>query len=173
MARTKRTAQAPGRPSPRLEATPVERRAGDPSPTHDACAGARVVGPRGTEQAPASREATGKGNRSRGGWGQGVGGLHTSEDVGEQENPWTRPSQGGPCWCDPLGGPMSNALTLRDRSPGLQEVVGREVATSHINGRAGWWKSPCPDLARGRGGQPPGLLYKTLLRRQAPRGAYA
>ena len=34
------------------------------------------------------------------------------------------------------------------------------VTTSHINGRAGWWKSPCPDLARGRGGQPPGLLYK-------------
>ncbi len=33
------------------------------------------------------------------------------------------------------------------------------VTTSHINGRAGWWKSPCPDLARGRGGQPPGLLY--------------
>src|SRR2546422_244656 len=32
-------------------------------------------------------------------------------------------------------------------------------ATSHINGRAGWWKSPCPDLARGRGGKPPGLLY--------------
>jgi len=25
-------------------------------------------------------------------------------------------------------------------------------------------KSPCPDLARGRGGQPPGLLYKALLR---------
>ena len=34
------------------------------------------------------------------------------------------------------------------------------VTTSHIDGRAGWWKSPCPDLARGRGGQPPGLLYK-------------
>ena len=35
---------------------------------------------------------------------------------------------------------------------------------SHTNGRAGWWKSPCPDLARGRGGQPPGLLYKALWR---------
>ena len=43
--------------------------------------------------------------------------------------------------------------------------LGR-VATSHLNGRAGWWKSPCPDLARGRGGKPPGLLYKALLRRQ-------
>ena len=42
------------------------------------------------------------------------------------------------------------------------------VATSHINGRAGWWKSPCPDLARGRGGKPPGLLYNSLLAR--PRG---
>src|SRR5215831_10299086 len=41
-----------------------------------------------------------------------------------------------------------------DHSPHL----GR-LATSHINGRAGWWKSPRPDLARGRGGQPPGLLY--------------
>ena len=38
-------------------------------------AGARVVGPRGIAQAPASREATGKGNWSRGPWGQGVGGL--------------------------------------------------------------------------------------------------
>jgi hypothetical protein len=37
------------------------------------------------------------------------------------------------------------------------------VTTSHIDGRAGWWKSPCPDLARGRGGQPPGLLYKALF----------
>jgi len=40
--------------------------------------------------------------------------------------------------------------------------LGR-LATSHINGRAGWWKSPSPDLARGRGGQPPGLLYNGLL----------
>ena len=34
---------------------PVSRRAGDPSPTQDMYAGARVVGPKGTEQAPASR----------------------------------------------------------------------------------------------------------------------
>ena len=39
--------------SPRL--IPVLRRAGDPSPTHDTLASARVVGHRGTEQAPASR----------------------------------------------------------------------------------------------------------------------
>src|SRR5262249_23547528 len=36
------------------------------------------------------------------------------------------------------------------------------ITTSHIDGRAGWWKSPCPDLARGRGGKPPGLLYNGL-----------
>ena len=57
---------------------PVLRRAGDPSPTHDTYAGARVVGLRGTEEAPAAREATGKGNRSRGRRRQGVGGLHRS-----------------------------------------------------------------------------------------------
>lgn len=39
--------------SPRL--IPVLRRAGESSPTHDAYAGARVVGPCGTEEAPASR----------------------------------------------------------------------------------------------------------------------
>src|SRR4029450_12319692 len=49
--------------------------------------------------------------------------------------------------------------------------LGR-LATRHINGRAGWWKSPCPDLARGRGGKPPGLLYNftafSLLRTCMP-----
>ena len=34
---------------------PVLRRAGDPSPTHDTFASARVVGLRGTEEAPAAR----------------------------------------------------------------------------------------------------------------------
>src|SRR5262249_38046063 len=34
---------------------PVWRRAGDPSPTHDTEVSARVVGPRGTEEAPAAR----------------------------------------------------------------------------------------------------------------------
>jgi hypothetical protein len=33
------------------------------------------------------------------------------------------------------------------------------VATSHIGGGAGWWKSPSTALARGRDGQPPDLLY--------------
>jgi hypothetical protein len=26
-----------------------------------------------------------------------------------------------------------------------------DVATRHLSGRAGWWKSPCPDLARAPG----------------------
>src|SRR5262249_24936577 len=38
----------------------------------------------------------------------------------------------------------------------------------HINGRAGWWKSPCPDLARGWDGQPPSLLYKPHFTRAHP-----
>src|SRR5262249_48394833 len=37
------------------------------------------------------------------------------------------------------------------------------VTTSHINGRAGWRKSPSPDLARDRGGKPPGLLYNGIF----------
>jgi hypothetical protein len=55
--------------------------------------------------------------------------------------------------------PTVAASPPTDHSPAL----GR-IAMSHTNGRAGWWKSPCPDLARGRGGQPPGLLYKALWR---------
>ena len=58
---------------------------------------------------------------------------------------------------------MSNALTLNDMSPGLRKVVGTRVTTSHIGGRAGCGKSACPDSARGRVGQPPGLLYKHFL----------
>jgi hypothetical protein len=44
----------------------VLRRAGDPSPTHDTLTSERVVGLIGTEEAPVSREATGKGNQIRG-----------------------------------------------------------------------------------------------------------
>ena len=40
--------------------------------------------------------------------------------------------------------------------------LGR-LATSHLSGGAGGWKSPRPDLARGRVGQPLGLLYKPLF----------
>jgi hypothetical protein len=78
----------------------------------------------------------GKGNRSRGRRRQGVGGLPTSEDVGEQGPPWTWPSPGGPCRCELPEGPMSNALTLHDMSPGLRKVVGRESP------RATWAEEP-------------------------------
>src|SRR5713101_7191076 len=102
------------------------RRAGDPSPTHDTRRAHVSSALEGTEQAPAAREATGKGNRSGGRRGQGVGGLHRSDDVGEQGDPWTRPSKGGPCWCERQKGTMPHALTLEDMSPGLRKVVGRE-----------------------------------------------
>src|SRR5262249_55546442 len=42
------------------------------------------------------------------------------------------------------------------------------ITTSHIDGLAGWWKPPCLDLARSRGGKPPGLLYNGIL----PRGCH-
>ena len=52
--------------SPRQK--PVMRRAGDPSPTCRASADARAAG---QEQAPASRYAVRKGNRSHGRWKRG------------------------------------------------------------------------------------------------------
>src|SRR5262249_57886524 len=114
-------------------------------------AGARGVGHQGTEEALAAREATGKGNRSRGRRRQGVGGLPTRVDVGEQGQPWTQPSKGGPCRGDLQEGPKSNALTLSDRAPGLVKVAGR-APTSPLGGRAGCGQSARPDLARGREG---------------------
>src|SRR5262249_4999409 len=77
------------------------------------------------------------------------------------------PSKGGPCRGDLQEGPMSNALTLSDMSPGLVKVVGR-APTSHLGGRAGCGKSARPDLARGRDGLPPGLLYKPLFTQSYP-----
>jgi hypothetical protein len=122
-ARRQRTVPAPGRPSPRLAPCPVWRRAGAPSPTHDPVASARGVGLRGTAQAPAAREATGTGPRSRGRGGQGVGGRPRSADVGEQGDTWTRPSPGGPCRWDLQQGPRAQALPWEPRSPGLVTVV--------------------------------------------------
>ncbi len=45
---------------------------------------------------------------------EGVGGLHTSYDVGERAGARTRPSKGGPCWCDLSNGPMTDALTSEE-----------------------------------------------------------
>ena len=113
------TWEALASPRPR----PVSRRAGDPSPTHDTLAGARVVGPMGTDQAPAAREAPGKGNQSWGRRGQGVGGRQRSVDVGERGDTRPRPSNGGPCRGDLQERTMPKALTLAHMSPGLVQGV--------------------------------------------------
>jgi hypothetical protein len=64
--------------------TPVLRRAGDPSPTHGTSAGTRVVGLTRHRTRVRIEGGHGKGNRRRGRWGQGVGGLQRSVDVGER-----------------------------------------------------------------------------------------
>ena len=56
---------------------------------------------------------------------EGVGGLHTSEDVGERVGPRTRPSQGGPWWCERSKGSMTGALTSGLMSPEIRKVVDR------------------------------------------------
>lgn len=48
-----------------------------------------------------------------------------SEDVGEPEGTGTRPSKGGPCWCELLEGTMTDAKTSEYMSPGLQKVEAR------------------------------------------------
>ena len=112
-ARSKRTAQQPGRPSLLLVKRPGLRRTGDPSPTRSVSAGCTRCRPQlrhrtstrdevGRRQGTTGAEADGDG---------GVGGLHTSYDVGERDGARTRPSKGGPCWCDLSKGPMTGALT--------------------------------------------------------------
>ena len=81
---------------------------------------------------------------------EGVGGLHTSDDAGERVPTWTRPSKGGPCWCDRSEGPMTGASTSANHVTATSNGSGPR-ATSHISGRAGWWKSPSPDLVRASG----------------------
>src|SRR2546425_9183101 len=46
-------------------------------------------------------------------------------DVGERGGARTRPSKGGPCWCELQEGTMPNASTLEAMSPGLVKVVER------------------------------------------------
>jgi Reverse transcriptase (RNA-dependent DNA polymerase) len=79
----------------------------------------------GIAQAPATREVAGQGHRSRGGRGQGVGGRHRSLDVGDRGGARTRPSQGGPCWCELQEGTRPNASTLAALAPGLLQGVER------------------------------------------------
>ena len=104
--------------------SPVFRRAGDPSPTPDPSARARVGGRRGTAHAPAAREVGGQGNRSHGRRRQGVGGRPPSVDVGERRDARTRPSTGSPCRGALVQGPLVHALTLGAMSRGLHAVVG-------------------------------------------------
>ncbi len=110
-ARTKRTAQKPGRPSSLLVKRPVLRRADDLSPTRSVSAGCTRCRPLrrrrtsarsevGQRQGTTVAEAEGD---------EGVGGLHTSYDAGERDGARTRPSKGGPCWCDLSKRPMSGA----------------------------------------------------------------
>ena len=46
---------------------------------------------------------------------------------------------------------MSTALTEEKHVTGIREGSG--TAASRINGGAGWWKSPSPDLARASAGK--------------------
>jgi hypothetical protein len=55
----------------------------------------------------------------------GVGGLHTSFDVGERGSARTRPSKGGPCGWELLEGTKADALTSALLSSELQEVAER------------------------------------------------
>ena len=56
-------------------------------------------------------------------------------------------------------------IEQRDRVVSRDEVLAQVWPDQYVGEEtltAGWWKSPCPDLAGGRGGQPPGLLYKAF-----------
>ena len=53
-----------------------------------------LIPPRGTRARVGRRQGT-TGAEADG--NEGVGGLHTSDDVGERAPAWTRPSKGGPC----------------------------------------------------------------------------
>src|SRR4030095_476332 len=91
-------------------------------------------------------------------------GLGTRSIIERVENGNSRPTAAR---ASALPDTMPNASTLANMAPGLVKVVERGT-TSPIDGRAGWWPSPCPDLARGRGGKPPGLLYNGLFHRPRP-----
>jgi hypothetical protein len=112
---------------------PVRRRVGDPSPTHDPSAGTRVVGPRGTDQASASREATARGTEAGADGGRESEGGIRAVTSGNGLARWTRPSTGGP-WCGAREeGPMTDALTVEAMSPG--RFTGGERAQRDPEGR--------------------------------------
>ena len=109
----------------------------------------------------------------------GVGGLHTSEDVGERVGPRTRPSKGGPCWCElAVEGThdrrvdVGTHVTRNSKGSGPSASDSRanlgRIAMSHISGRAGWWKPPSPVLVRASGEQSPGATRQSKLARHGP-----
>ena len=64
------------------------------------------------------------------------------------------PSQ--PAYASHVGAVQPIVGTLLASPPaGCRADMGG-VATRHISGGAGWWKSPCPDLVRASGEQSPG-----------------
>src|SRR3990172_2618308 len=122
-ARTKRTAQEPGRSSLLLEMKPVLRRAGDPSPTRRASAGA-CAARRRTSSCIGVGRRQGEPKRRPKGAGKSEGCIRAVTPG----NLWatrTRPSKGGPCGGELQGGTMSDASTSGGMSPQLLEVVER------------------------------------------------
>ena len=78
--------------------------------------------------------------------------------------PRTRPSKGGPCWCELQEGTMPNALTLADMSPGLLEVV--EKHESHQR------KSRMVEISLSGSGEGPGrVTSRPTLQRHFCAGA--
>ena len=92
---------------------------------------------------------------------EGVGGLHTSEDVGTHV---TRNSKGS----GPLAEVRCVVGTISSaRASDSRANLGR-IAMSHISGRAGWWKPPSPVLVRASGEQSPGATRQSELTRDGP-----
>jgi hypothetical protein len=129
-ARSKRTVQAPGRPTFLLGKF---RSDGDPVtiPRRAARPWMRARPADATPVAPHRRSIRAEVGRWQGETGAaadgdgGVGGLHTSFDVGERGGARTRPSEGGPCGCELLEGTKADALTSDALSPELQKVAER------------------------------------------------
>ena len=68
------------------------------------------------------------------------------------------PSQ--PAYASHVGAVQPIVGTLLASPPaGCRADMGG-VATRHISGGAGWWKSPCPDLVRASGEQSPGATRR-------------
>lgn len=122
MACGKKTAQEPGRPYLLLAVIPAIR--GGRYEFSDGCKLANRVHP--VQKSVRYRgKAEGKGNRSRGRWEEGVGGLHRSDDVGKRGGARSRPSKGGPCQHERQEGTMADSSRSSPISPKLLAVAER------------------------------------------------